>query len=82
MRVGWRTVAPRLTSDTGGAEPLMGAKVVQPREVLGKDIRVKYTGRGMGHLDKYALVEVETHDSKGIGLHTEALAGSAFNWAS
>ena len=61
--------------DAGGAKPLVGAKVVQPREVLGKDIHVKYTGRGMGHLDKYALFEVETHDPKGIGLHTEALAG-------
>ena len=69
------TVAPRLTSDAGGAEPLVGAEDVQLREVLGKDIHVKYTGGGMGHLDKYALFEVETHDSNSLGLHTQALAG-------
>ena len=61
--------------DAGGAEPFMGAEDAQLREMLGKDIRVKYTGRGMGHLDKYALVEVETHDSNSLGLHTKALAG-------
>ena len=64
-----------MTSDAGGAEPLVGAEDVQLREVLGKDIHVKYTGGGMGHLDKYALVEVETHDSNSLWLHTKALAG-------
>ena len=42
--------------DAGGAEPLVGAEDVQLREVLaralGNEMRVKYTGRGMGHLVK------------------------------
>lgn len=63
--------------DAGRAEALVGAEVAQLREVfvraLGKDARVKYAGRGMAHLDKYALVEMDTHDLKGIKVDTEAL---------
>jgi PhzF family phenazine biosynthesis protein len=63
--------------DAGRAEALVGAEDAQLREVLvralGKDVRVTYTGRGMGHLDPYALIEVDTHDLKGIKVDTEAL---------
>jgi PhzF family phenazine biosynthesis protein len=66
--------------DAGRAEPLVGAEDAQMREVLarslGKDVGVKYTGRGMAHLDGYALIEVDTHDLKGLNVDTEALVSS------
>jgi predicted PhzF superfamily epimerase YddE/YHI9 len=63
--------------DAGHAEALVGAEEARMREVLervfGKDVHVKYTGRGMAHLDKYALIEVDTYDLKGIKVDAEAL---------
>jgi PhzF family phenazine biosynthesis protein len=63
--------------DAGRAEALVGADDAQMREVLaralGKDLRVKYTGRGLAHLDGYVLVEVDAHDLKGLKVDTEAL---------
>ena len=63
--------------DAGKAEALAEAEGEQLRDVLarslGKDVRVKYTGRGMAHLDKYALIEVDTHDLKSLKVNTETL---------
>jgi len=63
--------------DAGRAEALVGAEDAQIRELmaraLGKDVRVKYTGRGMDHLERYALIEVETHDLKGLKVNSKAL---------
>ena len=63
--------------DAGRTEALVGAEDAQLRDVLtralGKDVRVKYTGRGMAHLDDYALVEVDTHDLKSLKVDMEAL---------
>ncbi|KAI9453694.1 Diaminopimelate epimerase-like protein [Lactarius psammicola] len=68
--------------DAGRSEALVGAEDAQLREVLaralGKHVRVKYTGRGMAHLDKYALIEVDTHDLKGLKVDTDALRDSPF----
>ena len=66
--------------DAERAEPLGGAEDTQMRGVLaralGKDVCVKYVGRGMTHLDTYALIEVDTRDLKGIKVDTEALVSS------
>jgi predicted PhzF superfamily epimerase YddE/YHI9 len=63
--------------DVGRAEPLVGAEDAELREVLvralGKDVCVKYAGRGLAHLDKYTLIEVDTHDLGGLKVDTEAL---------
>ena len=63
--------------DAGRAEALVGAEDAHLRDVLawalGKDVCVKYTGRGMAHLENFALIEVDTHDLKGIKVDTEAL---------
>ena len=63
--------------DAERAEALMGAEDAHLREVLvralGKDVRVKYTGRGSAHLNNYALIEVDTHDLKSLKVDTEAL---------
>jgi len=68
--------------DAGRAEALVGAEDAQLREVLaralGKDVPVKYIGRGMDHLENYVLIEVETHDLKGIKVDIEALRDSPF----
>lgn len=67
--------------DVGRSEALVGAEDAQLREVLGralgKHVRVKYTGRGMGHLHRYALIEVDTRDLKDLKVDTEALVSSA-----
>ena len=42
-------------------------------KALGKNVPVKYTGRGAGHLDMYALVEVDTLDLKNLKVNTDAL---------
>ena len=66
--------------DAERAEPLVGAEDTQMRGVLaralGKDVCVKYVGRGMTHLNTYALIEVDTRDLKGIKVDTEALVSS------
>ena len=63
--------------DAERAEALIGAEDAQLREVLvralGKDVRVKYTGRGAAHLNHYALIEVDTHNLKSLKVDTEAL---------
>jgi PhzF family phenazine biosynthesis protein len=63
--------------DAERAEALVGAEDAQVREVLasalGKDVCVKYAGRGASHLHMYSLVEVDTHDLKGFKVDTEAL---------
>ncbi|KAF8266146.1 hypothetical protein EI94DRAFT_1830838 [Lactarius quietus] len=68
--------------DAGRAEALVGAEDAQLREVLaralGKDVPVKYIGRGMDHLDYYVLIEVETHDLKGLKVNIAALRDSPF----
>ena len=66
--------------DAERAEPLVGVEDTQMRGVLarslGKDVCVKYVGRGMTHLDMYALIEVDTRDLKGLKVDTEALVSS------
>jgi PhzF family phenazine biosynthesis protein len=66
--------------DAGRVEALVGVEDTELREVLaralGKDVRVKYTGRGMAHLDKYALIEVGMHGLKDLKVDTEALVSS------
>jgi len=41
-------------------------------KALGKDIPVKYTGRGAGHLMQYALIEVDTLELKNVKVNTDA----------
>ena len=63
--------------DAGRAEALVGAEDAHLRDVLaralGNGVRVKYTGRRMAHLVNFALIEVDTHDLKGLKVDTEAL---------
>jgi len=47
-------------------------------KALGKDVPVKYTGRGVGHLNMYALVEVDTLSLKNLKVNTDALLESPF----
>ena len=42
-------------------------------KALGKNVPVKYTGRGAGYLNMYALVEVDTLDLKNLKVNTDAL---------
>ena len=41
-------------------------------KALGKDVPVRYTGRGAEHLNYYALVEVDTLDLKNLRVNTDA----------
>lgn len=41
-------------------------------KALGKNVPVKYTGRGAGHLKKYALIEVDTLELKNVKVKTDA----------
>ena len=41
-------------------------------KALGKDVPVKYTGRGAGHLKQYALIEVDTLELKNVKVKTDA----------
>jgi PhzF family phenazine biosynthesis protein len=41
-------------------------------KALGKNVPVRYTGRGAGHLKQYALVEVDTLELKNIKVNTDA----------
>lgn len=41
-------------------------------KALGKNVTVKYTGRGAGHLKQYALIEVDTLELKNIEVNTDA----------
>ena len=63
--------------DAGRAGELVGAEDAHLCDVLtrglNKDVCVKYTGRGMAHLVNFALIEVDTHDLKGLKVDTEAL---------
>ena len=42
-------------------------------KALGKNVRVKYTGRGAGHLQQYALIEVDTLELKNVKVNTDAI---------
>jgi PhzF family phenazine biosynthesis protein len=42
-------------------------------KALGKNVPVKYTGRGAEHLNVYALVELDTLDLKNLKMNTDAL---------
>jgi len=68
--------------DAERAEELVGTEDELVRDVLaralGKDVRVKYAGRGATHLHIYSLIEVDTHDLKGLKVDTEALRDSPF----
>jgi PhzF family phenazine biosynthesis protein len=63
--------------DSGTLEALSTEEDVKLRGILtkalGKNIPVKYTGRGVGHLNVYALVEVDTLDLKNLKVNTDAL---------
>ena len=63
--------------DSETAEALSAEEDVKLRGVLakalGKDVLVKYTGRGAGHLSMYALIEVDTLDLKHLKVNTDAL---------
>ena len=63
--------------DAGRVEALSGAEDEQLRGVLarafGKHVRVQYVGRGSAYLEDYVLVELDTHDLKGIKVDTDAL---------
>lgn len=39
---------------------------------LGKNVPVKYTGHGAGHLKQYALIEVDTLELKNVKVNTDA----------
>ncbi|KAI9435249.1 Diaminopimelate epimerase-like protein [Lactarius indigo] len=71
-----------LDLDAGRSEALVGEDEAQLRGVLtralGKHVRVTYTGRGLTHLDKYVLVEVDTHDLKSLEVDIDALRDSPF----
>jgi PhzF family phenazine biosynthesis protein len=41
-------------------------------KALGKNVPVKYTGRGAGHLKQYALIEVDTLELKNVKVNTDA----------
>jgi PhzF family phenazine biosynthesis protein len=41
-------------------------------KALGKNVPVRYTGRGAGHLKQYALIEVDTLELKNITVNTDA----------
>jgi PhzF family phenazine biosynthesis protein len=41
-------------------------------KALGKNVPVKYTGRGAGHLKQYALIEVDTLELKDVKVNTDA----------
>jgi PhzF family phenazine biosynthesis protein len=41
-------------------------------KALGKNVPVRYTGRGAGHLKQYALIEVDTLELKNIQVNTDA----------
>ncbi|KAI9450946.1 hypothetical protein F5148DRAFT_567064, partial [Russula earlei] len=45
-------------------------------KALGKDIPVRYTGHGAGHLNMYALIEVDTLDLKNIKVNTDAFVST------
>jgi len=47
-------------------------------KALGKNVPVKYTGRGAGHLKQYALIEVDTLELKNIKVNTDAFLESPF----
>jgi len=68
--------------DAERGEALVGAEDAQVRDVLaralGKDVPVKYARRGATHLHMYSLIEVDTHDLKGLKVDTEALRDSPF----
>jgi hypothetical protein len=44
-------------------------------KALGKNVPVKYTGRGAGHLKQYMLIEVDTLELKNIKVNTDAFVG-------
>jgi len=48
-------------------------------KALGKDVPLKYTGRGARHLSMYALIEVDTLDLKHLNVNTDAFV-SASPW--
>lgn len=41
-------------------------------KALGKNVPVKYTGHGAGHLKQYALIEVDTLELKNVKVNTDA----------
>lgn len=41
-------------------------------KALGENVLVKYTGRGVGHLKQYALIEVDTLELKNVKVNTDA----------
>ena len=48
-------------------------------KALGKDVPLKYVGRGAGHLSMYALIEADTLDLKHLNVNTDAFV-SASRW--
>ncbi|KAN0113814.1 hypothetical protein V8E52_007286 [Russula decolorans] len=47
-------------------------------KALGKNVPVKYTGCGAGHLKQYALIEVDTLELKNVKVNTDAFLESPF----
>ncbi|KAH9986106.1 hypothetical protein BJV74DRAFT_979496 [Russula compacta] len=47
-------------------------------KALGKNVPVRYRGRGAGHMSHYALVEVDTLDLKNLRVNTDAFLESPF----
>jgi PhzF family phenazine biosynthesis protein len=45
-------------------------------KALGKNVPVRYTGRGAGHLRDYALIEVDTLELKNIKVNTDAFVST------
>lgn len=62
--------------DSETSEELSVEEDIQIRGVLtkalGKNVPVKYTGRGAGHLKQYALIEVDTLELKNVKVNTDA----------
>lgn len=45
-------------------------------KALGKNVTIRYTGRGAGDLKNYALIEVDTLELKNIKVNTDALVST------
>jgi PhzF family phenazine biosynthesis protein len=66
--------------DSDSSEELTVEEDITLRETLakalGKNVAVKYTGRGEGHQKNYAIIEVDTLELKNIKVNTDAFVST------